>query len=207
MKITILCEGKTEKAFKPCLHKFLKSRLEGTMPALQFDKHDGPIPKGDELRRTVDNLLSSGRKPADVVIALTDLYTGSQPPEFANAADAKAKMRAWVGNEPRFHPHVALHDFEAWLLPYWDRIQKLAGRQGNPFGTEPEKINHNKPPAHRLAEFFEAGSCRDSYRKPRDAARILKDVDLMVSIEACPELKKLVNTILKLCGGTKAVIA
>jgi len=47
MKITILCEGKTEKAFKPCLHKFLKSRLEGTMPALQFDKHDGPIPKGD----------------------------------------------------------------------------------------------------------------------------------------------------------------
>ena len=45
MKITILCEGKTEKAFKPCLHKFLKSRLEGTMPALQFDKHDGPIPK------------------------------------------------------------------------------------------------------------------------------------------------------------------
>jgi len=29
----------------------------------------------------------------------------------------------------------------------------------------------------------------------------------MVSIEACPELKELVNTVLKLCGGTKAVIA
>ena len=33
-------------------------------------------------------------------------------------------MREWVGVEKRFYPHVALHDFEAWLLPYWEKIKK-----------------------------------------------------------------------------------
>jgi len=37
--------------------------------------------------------------------------------------------------------------------------------------------------------------------KPRDALRILKDNDLSVSIEVCPELKAFVNTILRLSGG------
>jgi len=36
MKIAILVEGKTELAFKPHLLNFLKSRLEGKMPKLEF---------------------------------------------------------------------------------------------------------------------------------------------------------------------------
>jgi hypothetical protein len=59
------------------------------------------------------------------VIALTDVYTGTD--DFLDAADAKQKMRAWVGKNDRFHPHVAQHDFEAWLLPFWTDIQSLAG--------------------------------------------------------------------------------
>lgn len=35
--------------------------------------------------------------------------------------------------------------------------------------------------------------------KPRDAARILRDEDLTVSIEKCPELKAFINTILTIC--------
>ena len=34
MKITIVVEGKTEKAFIPFLRNFLKLRLRGTMPKL-----------------------------------------------------------------------------------------------------------------------------------------------------------------------------
>jgi len=37
--------------------------------------------------------------------------------------------------------------------------------------------------------------------KTRDAARILRDQDLMIAIQACPELKGMVNTILAQCGG------
>lgn len=200
MRITVICEGKTEKAFKECLHDFLKQRLEGNMPSLKFDVHHGSIPKQKKLKKVVQNLLTTGAKPSDAVIGLTDVY-----PEFANADDAKQRMREWAGDEPKFFPHVALHDFEAWLLPYWDRIKKLAGRESAPFGTNPEQVDLGNPPAHRLAGLFEAGTCRDSYKKPRDAKRILANANLMVSIEACPELKSFVNTILNLCEPSKVI--
>jgi hypothetical protein len=149
-----------------------------------------------KLRRVVRTLLDTGKLRSDAVIALTDVY-----PAFKDADEAKRLMREWVGGEANFHPHVALHDFEAWLLPHWDAIQKLAGRKCAPFGANPEAVNHTNPPAHRLAKLFAAGRCRRSYNKPRDAARILKDAELIVSIRACPELKAMVNTILRLCGG------
>ena len=93
MKITILVEGKTETAFKPHLIAFLASRLAGTMPRLDMFPYHGRIPTGDDLRRKVANLLG-GSQPSDAVIALTDVYTGTN--DFSDAADAKAKMLSWV---------------------------------------------------------------------------------------------------------------
>jgi hypothetical protein len=136
MRIEILVEGKTESAFKPVLLNFLRSRLPGAMPRLHFMPYDGRIPKEDKLRRVVENLLS-GREPADAVIALTDVYTGTG--DFADANDAKNKMQQWVGNAAEFYPHVALHDFEAWLLPYWSDIVKLAGHSLNCPGAGHQK--------------------------------------------------------------------
>lgn len=198
VRIAILVEGATEKAFMPKLREFLSARLEpGTMPKLDPVPFDGRVPTGDKLRRTVGYLLS-GRNAADAVIVLTDVYTGTR--EFSNAQDAKDKMQAWVGGEPRFFPHVALHDFEARLLPFWDDIRNLAGSNRKSPGDHPERVNHDKPPAHRLQEMFRTGSTGKSYVKPRDAARILRDRDLAVAAEACPELKAFLNTILSLCG-------
>jgi len=201
MKIALIVEGKTETAFLPHLRRFLQTRLEGNMPKLDPFPCDGRIPVKDKLKRVVQNLLS-GRNAADHVIALTDVYTGSRPPDFTDAPDAKNKMRRWVGDEPRFHPHAAQYDFEAWLLPYWPTIQKLAGHNQAAPGMNPEKINHENPPAHRIKAIFEAGQCRDSYVKPRDAGRILRDNDLSVSIAQCTELKAFLNTIISICSGT-----
>lgn len=200
MKITLIVEGKTGKAFLPFLQEFLKSRLPGKMPKIDPFLYHGRIPTGQKLQRVVTNSLS-GKRAADYVIALTDVYTGAQPPEFLDAADAKAKMRQWIGSEPRFHPHAAQYDFEAWLLPYWSKIQSLAGHNRAAPSGNPEAVNHNRPPAHRIMEVFEIGKCRDSYVKPRDAARILRENDLSVAVGQCSELKALVNTILSVCGG------
>jgi len=201
MKIALIVEGKTETAFLPHLRRFLQTRLEGNMPKLDPFPCDGRIPVKDKLKRVVQNLLS-GRNAADHVIALTDVYTGSRPTDFTDALEAKNKMRRWVGDEPRFHPHAAQYDFEAWLLPYWPTIQKLAGHNQAAPGMNPEKINHENPPAHRIKAIFEAGQCRDSYVKPRDAGRILRDNDLSVSIAQCTELKAFLNTIISICSGT-----
>jgi hypothetical protein len=194
-RIAILVEGATEKAFKPALQAFLEKSLSGEMPRLDMLPYDGRIPTGDKLRRVVTNLLN---ERADAVIALTDVYTGTKPREFSDAEDAKKKMRAWVGEEARFFPHVALHDFEAWLLPFWKKIQELAGSNKRPPGN-PEQVNHGKPPAKYLQEVFLSGSKGRSYVKPRDAARILRGQDLAKAAKDCPELRKFLDTIMHLC--------
>ncbi len=198
MKIAILVEGRTEKAFLPRLREFLKPRVTGNMPNLDIVPYDGRIPKEAKLRRTVESLLS-GRNPALAVIALTDVYTGTA--DFYDAADAKAKMRSWVGPNDRFHPHVAQHDFEAWLLPYWSEIQKVAGHNRTAPPGPPEMVNHNRPPSFHIKEIFRIGTCRDDYSKVRDAKRILQNQDLSIAAAACPELRAFLNTILQLCGG------
>lgn len=200
MKITILVEGKTEKAFKPVLLEFLRKHLGMNMPNLDFFPYDGRIPKHDALKKKVETSLN-GARPSDHVIALTDVYTGTA--DFSNADDAKKKMRDWVGQEPRFSPHVALHDFEAWLLPYWADIQKLAGHNRSVPALNPETVNHSKPPAYCIKEIFATGTSSRHYSKVRDATRILKGQDLGVAVAKCTELKAFVNTILRLSGGTE----
>lgn len=201
MRIAIMVEGKTEKVFLPVLRTFLNTTLAGKMPKLDPVSYDGRIPKGDKLKNDVNRLLG-GDNPADAVIALTDVYTGSPPPDFKNAADAKNKMREWVNGVPNFYPHAAQYDFEAWLLPYWLDIQKLAGSNQSSPGSNPEAVNHNQPPSKRLQELFRTGSKVRAYSKTRDAGRILRNADLNIAIQQCGELKSFVNTILNLCGGS-----
>lgn len=199
MKIAILVEGATEVAFREKLRDFLQPRLGQQMPRLKFIPQDGRIPKEEKLRRVVENLLT-GNNSYDVVIALTDVYTGTN--DFKDAADAKAKMSKWVGNNLKFYPHTASHDFEAWLLPYWQTIQKLAKyKRSTPSGS-PETVNHHKPPSYWIKEIFKLGGYQD-YNKPIHGAKILKDNDLMIAIQSCPELKAFVNRILSLSGGEK----
>ncbi|HEU4388163.1 MAG TPA: DUF4276 family protein [Blastocatellia bacterium] len=195
MNVAVLVEESTETAFKETLRDFLRPRLD-RMPKLHFIPYDGRLPKGSELRRRVEKLLDGH----DAVVALTDVYTGSS--DFTDAADAKTKMRLWVGDNANFYAHAAQYEFEAWLLPFWPAIQRLAGHNKSAPQGQPEQINHTHPPSARIKEIFELGTSRDSYVKPRDAKRILKGKDLLESIQACPELKAFVNTIISLSGGT-----
>jgi len=87
------------------------------------------------------------------------------------------------------------------LLPYWSTIQRLAGHNKAAPSSNAETVNHNNPPSYRIKEIFEIVRCRDSYIKPRDAGRILRENDLTVAINQCTELKAFVNTILSVCGG------
>ncbi|NDU80037.1 MAG: DUF4276 family protein [Ferrovum sp.] len=194
MRIAILVEGATEKAFKGVLHEFLKKKVPRNMPKLNFIVFNGRIPTGEKLKRTVEYLLQEGNQ---AVIALTDVYTGNN--EFKSAQDAKEKMIGWVPNISDFYPHVALHDFEAWLFPFWSDIQQLAGSDKKSPNNNPEQINHGKPPAHVLNEIFRLGDKKKCYSKVRDSVRILRNKDLTVAAQACPELKAFLNTILILC--------
>jgi hypothetical protein len=192
-------EGKTEKAFLPALRTFLETRLSGNMPKLDMVPQGGRLPTGPGLKRLVDGLMDAGKSSADAVIALTDVYTDRSDREFENASEAKRKMKEWVGANPSFHPHAAQHDFEAWLIPYWNRVKEIAKSDRNAPSSKPETVNHTKPPSRHLEEIFRTGGIGKSYIKSRDAARILDGQDLTIAANACPELKSFLNTILRLC--------
>jgi hypothetical protein len=200
MRIALIVEGKTEGAFLPALRKYLEAFLPGKMPTIRAVTQNSMVPKEDKLKLLVENLLS-GADPYDAVIALTDVYTSKNPAtrDFTDAADAKQKMRQWAGNNPKFSPHAAQHDFEAWLLPYWATIQEMAGHNATKPSGSPENVNHDKSPAYHIIEIFRLGKKRD-YNKPRDAKKILEKNDLSVAISQCPELKSFINTILTLCN-------
>src|ERR1035437_5745817 len=180
MKIAILMEGETERVFLPYLREFLSPRLQGKMLRLIPSIYDGRIPKQEKLKRRVAALLGGGNPDADHVIALTDVYTGS--------------------NE-RFHPHVAQHDFETWLLPYWPAIQQLARHNRTAPSGKPESVNQNHPPSYHIKEIFRTGQGPRHYTKTRDAKRILQGKDLSAAAAACPELRAFLNTILALSEG------
>ncbi len=169
------------------------------MPTIKAFPQSGRVPKEEKLKRLVENLLS-GAAPYDAVIALTDVYTSKNPAtrDFVNAEDAKRKMRGWVGNNPKFHPHAAQHDFEAWLLPYWKTIQEIAQYNKAAPSGKPEDVNHDKSPAYHIEEIFRLGKKRE-YNKPREAKKILDQNDLSAAVSQCPELKSLINTLLSLC--------
>ncbi len=141
MKIAILVEGATSVAFKEKLRDFLKNHLEKDLPRLNFKPQGGRIPKAKQLKRIVENLLNNDGY--NVVIALTDVYTGTR--DFQDATDAKEKMMRWVEDNSKFYPHTALHDFEAWLLPYWSTIQTLAKHNRSAPSGAPETVNHQTP--------------------------------------------------------------
>ncbi|MCX7019635.1 MAG: DUF4276 family protein [Candidatus Sumerlaeota bacterium] len=201
-RIAIIVEGKTEKAFMPILRRFLENHLKDDMPKLKPVVEDGRVPKGDKLKRKVETLLS-GADAFDHVIALTDVYTGNQ--DFDDGNDAIQKMNFWAGGEPRFHPHAAQHDFEAWLLPYWDKVKVLSkSNMAKPFGN-PEDVNHGNPPAYRLKQAYRQGDTRKDYKKTVDAGKILAGEDLGVAVAACPHLKAFVNTIIHTICGKPAI--
>jgi len=197
-RIAIIVEGETETLLKPALDRYLKRFLAGRMPRLDFVPQGGRLPTGDGLKRLVCRLL----KTHDAVIALTDVYTGANPPAFTDAADAKAKLSAWVGDEPRFHPHAAQYETEAWLLPFWPRIVDLAGSRRRAPSGPPEQVNHDRPPARLLNEVFQTGSRGRRYSKTRDGAAILRDQDIEHAANACPELRALLDTLARLAAGT-----
>jgi hypothetical protein len=195
IRVAIMVEGDTERAFAPALRKYLETKIPGRMPRLRFSPHNGRVPVGNKLRSEVRLLL----RDHDAVIALTDVYTGPRPHDFSDAADAKEKMRTWVDDPSRFYPHAAQYEFEAWLLPYWHRIQQLSGAATARPSLQPEDVNHDKPPSKVISDAFRSGGKR-KYVKPRDAGDILLNQDLSIAVAQCGELRAFLDTILRLSG-------
>lgn len=192
-RVIILVEGKTERALKEALHRTLDPRCKDAgvaRPGIEtrrWDSFRDPKKVQTQVHRFLDT------EGVLCVVGLVDVR-----PYFPSPDEAKLFLRKAAGSTSRFHPHVAHHDFEAWLLPYWDDICRRLGVQRRRPGANPEEVNDQKPPSQHLEELYRLA--RRSYQKPQDAHTILADQDLALAARECPELKALLNTLLHCCG-------
>ncbi len=195
MTVILLAEGETEKALTNKLKAFFDERagVEGK-PRIALRSRVIQL-RPEKLHRQVRLELADSRTAA--VVGLVDVF-----PKFADASEAKKFLQEAVGDEPRFYPHAAQYDVEAWLLPYWDVICRRVGVKHNRPGDNPELVDRERPPSKRLAELY--ATVKRKYIKPIEMDNILRDQDLTVAASQCAELKSLLNTLLTL-GGLSAL--
>jgi hypothetical protein len=189
-KIILLGEGETEKKLGQVLKNFIDQQISvGNFVGLQ----------SRPIARTLDRLkfqIKTELKNPEVigVIALLDVY-----PDFTSAKEVKTYLQK-ASNDPRYFPHAAPYEVEAWLLPYWDKIcTRLKQPKLQSLGRYPEKVNGENPPSHRLDALYQK-HLRQRYNKPVELQAILSGVDLSKAASQCPELKALLNTLCKLAG-------
>jgi Domain of unknown function (DUF4276) len=195
LTIVLLVEGATEIALKRKLKEFLDQRAQDLgrpRAALQIRKFKGL--NREALGRQIKLELQSPAVKA--VVGLIDVF-----PQFKHADAAAAKrflMEAArnAGVTQGFYAHAAQYDVEAWVLPYWNDICLRVGiQQGSP-GHNPEQVDGVKPPSYRLRELYQRA--KHEYTKTLEMPAILEGKDLMIAANTCPELKGLLNTLLKL---------
>ena len=191
----MLAEGDTERAAATHLKAFLDARSQGVADKVRLKvlRQDGGL-----LERSVRGLSEAALRDSSTigVVALTDVY-----PKFTSAQHARQTIQAWMPADSRCHVHVALHDFEAWLLVGWEALLKQAGVTARkPWSARPESVNGNNPPAHRIGNLFQTGKPPRKYKKPVHGQVLFEKLDLVQVADACPEFKLFLNCVLTLSG-------
>ena len=169
------------------------------MPKLVARPLNSNIPPRHELIKMVRALLQDG---SNHVIILTDV---KGPNKFKDAQDAIAQIESSLGGlrEPnnQVFVHAAQYELEAWLIPFWPQIQKLAQSQRQKPTPRPEQINNQNPPSKLLGELWRTGGRKSkSYNKVLHLPKILKGQDLEHASKECPTLKSFLNRLLTLSG-------
>jgi len=196
VKIVVLVEGKTERACKPVLKAFLDevAEAESKQPVGLATRQYGGSRIWDVERVTRDACGYLRQSDVAGVALLLDVF-----PQFQSATAATEGYVTRL-RDARFRAHCALHDFEAWLLPHWQRVYRLASRAAPrqcPWPS-PEGVDLVKPPGRVLSELF---APTRGYERTRDAPRILQSPDdLRLSAAKCPQLRSFLNTLLEFAG-------
>jgi hypothetical protein len=193
MTIVLLVEGDTEAALKTHLKSFLDRRAaEEDKPSLRLETRAEVAHTTGRFRNRVR--LELERPQVTAVVALVDVF-----PNYANAAEARAELVARAGAPANFYAHAAQHDVEAWLLPFWNDICRHVNVRRPVPGAHPEQVNHERPPAYRLAELYRlAQPTPRKYKKVTEMYALLRNKDLTIIATQCPEFKAFVNTLLSL---------
>jgi hypothetical protein len=193
----ILCvEGETERYLPAFLQRWVNPKLAKpiAIKAVNF-RGVGNYMK-DFAKRSSLFLEQPG---VIAVVGLIDFYGSGLPyPEGTIQQKyrwAKQNLEAQV-DDARFRQHFAVHETEAWLFAApeifpGDIIPNLPKTQ------DPETINSQNPPSHRLTNLYQQKLTK-KYKKPIEGSRLFAQLDPERAYTRCPHLRLLLDEILLL---------
>lgn len=174
-KIVVLCEGNTEEI---ALRNFIGPRFDSDgFRSIGLRSHNLEAKIED-----IFDLAPRYRKDRGVIAVFTllDLY-GLNRVSFPKDATLQQKVDAakrWLRSNTLgvdaefFHPHLSVHETEAWLLAEGASLGERAGVKLKP-APNAEEINFDQPPSKRVNDCF--SKRRDGgYRKITDAPPLFK---------------------------------
>lgn len=182
MRIWVYVEGTSDKLGLEALFRNETSdwRKRGTSVQLRPLNGKGNILR--EVGRHARLALDNGR--VDHVFVLVDLYPG-----HTEAEALRQELRALIAPRlrSRFHAHVAVHDFEAWVLAAPEALCARLGVKHLSGFNSPETVNDQKPPAEHLKELF--ARYNRTYKKNSDGPAILRRTMPAVIADKCSNFR------------------
>jgi len=192
--ISLLVEGDLE-------YKMVGSVLLRAIPQLQRQRLEVLNGKGwpkflKRLPGVVRDTVEADSRA--VVFSLCDLY---QPDfDFPRGCDSrderadslKTHLKELVEQRfrPQFHPHLAVHEIEAWLFADRDLLRRY---RINPPAGDPEALDFGEQshPQARLRELWRVASKR-GYRKVTDGVRLFEQVSIPALLDGCAYFRRMV---------------
>ena len=196
-RIVILCEGDTE--FN-AVEYFIRPQWERdnlTSVGLKPVNLRGNIEKIFRIVQIYDI-----EKHTKAIFTLIDLY-GLKKNMYNLSDETRLKVEKlikWLKDEfeegilDKFHPHLAVHETEAWFLAEEKVLSKMLGTKIKRF-SNPESINFEDHPSKRLNKLF-LKNLQRRYIKGGlygDDRKMFENMILEKTAEKCPYLKAFYN--------------
>lgn len=191
-RVIVLCEGETEEI---ALREFVRRQWnsEGLgLVGLETRNLHGHLTKA--------GLFAKGYLDDPTVLAVFTLIDlqGMTLVEHAPNDDVQTKVmrvQDWLHDEvqhPRsqdFHPHVAVHETEAWILAEGSALaRRLRCTTIHP-DPQAELKNFQRPPSERINDLFRQhrhGQAKRGYQKIEDGTPLFKALPFEPVYSSCP---------------------
>jgi hypothetical protein len=129
------------------------------------------------------------------VFTLVDLYGTNQVQHSRDdeLAQKIVNVQNWLQKgllakiRKKFHPHVSVHEIEAWLLAEGNCLAKRLNDKTIQPDPQAETRNFENPPSRRLQALFKSRS--KNYLKIQDGTALFQDADFETVYTSCPYFK------------------
>ena len=202
MKFVIFVEGHTEhRVLADFVRPFLDSQLSQrigvhTVLFKGYHQYLDEAPKKAKLYQSDPDTLG--------IMGLLDIYGLKVLPEGERDKPGylqrvKTKIEKSV-DQAKFRQHFAVYELEAWLLSQPDIFPQAVVKDFPAGISNPEKVNHDEPPAKLLERLYEK-NLKTGYKKVTDGQRLFSKLDPGVVYGKCPHFKRLLDDMVSTARG------